>query len=93
MANGAHRFLSLLKVSCPLVCLAESSRERKVTGEPHPLDPHRFGVVLVLVFNICDVMCSSLNITCFTEQFTHPVSPMTYIPLPAHVSLITDVSK
>ena len=49
-ATRAHRFLGLPKVSCPLVCSAASSRARKLTGRRHPVDPRRFGVVLVLVF-------------------------------------------
>lgn len=91
-ATRAHRFLSLPKVSYPLVCSAASSRERKLTGEPRPVDPRRFGVVLVLVFRS---RWLSQSITRFTGHFGCPVSltTMTYIPLPSHVSLVREVSE
>lgn len=91
-ATRAHRFLSLPKVSCPLISLAASSGVRKLTGKPQPVDPHRFGVVLVLAFRSCWL---SQSITRFTGQFAHPVSlmTMTYIPLPSHVLLVREVSE
>lgn len=66
--------MSLPKVLCPLVCLAASSGARRLTGEPHPVGPHWFGVILVLFFRSHWL---SWGITCSTGQFACVISLVT----------------